>query len=179
MAQTKFVNPTSMLFQTGIEFGNSVCDFGAGSGFYAIAAAKIVGPNGRVHVADVKEESLDHVMSEAKVYNLRNIDTYLCDLDQTTLPERMPKGSCDAVVLSNIAHEVQDVRMLFKHAYAVLKSGGKALVIDWNLNPGPIGPKAEKRISDSAVREAAVKLGFKFIKNLQADSYHYALILEK
>jgi ubiquinone/menaquinone biosynthesis C-methylase UbiE len=177
--QSKFINPKAVLFQAGLKAGQSVADLGTGSGFYSLAAAEIVGNNGHVHSADVKDSALEHLSVEARVKGLKTIKTYRCDLDEEKLACRVPEGECDMVVLANILHEVKHPKNLIKHAYAMLKSGGRLVVVDWNSQPGPIGPHAEKRVSESDAKKLLESCSFKHIKNLETDEYHYGLVFER
>lgn len=177
--QKKFLNPEAVLFQAGLKSGQVVADLGAGSGFYALASASIVGSQGEVHVVDVKESALDHVSVEARMRHYKNIKTYVCDLDKTDLHARLPEGQCDVAVLANILHEVQHPKNLLKHAYKLLKSGGKLVIIDWNSNHGPIGPSADKRVNEQEIKKTVESSSFRFIKQLDADEYHFAMVFER
>jgi len=178
-AKTKFLNPEALLFQAGLAAGQAMADLGTGSGYFALAGAKIVGPRGEVHVVDVQEPALDHVVTEARLKHLGNIRTYRANLDAKGLPARLPLGTCDLVVLTNILHEVEDRANLFRHTYALLKTGGKVLLVDWNQKPGPIGPPANRRVSSEEAAALSAKSGFRLVNHLETDDYHYGLVLEK
>jgi ubiquinone/menaquinone biosynthesis C-methylase UbiE len=175
----KFLNPQTVLFQAGLKSGQVLTDLGAGSGFYALAAANTVGSQGAVHVVDVKDTALEHVSTEARMRGFKTVKTYTANLDNSTLPPRLPQGESDMVVLANIMHEVNDRKQLLKHAYALLKTGGRLVVVDWNDRSGPIGPPADKRISEQDARKQIETSSFKYLKNLDADEYHFGLVFEK
>jgi ubiquinone/menaquinone biosynthesis C-methylase UbiE len=175
----KFLNPKTILFEAGLKSGQTMADLGSGSGFYSMAAAEIVGDNGQVISADVKESALDHLDAEARLKGLRTIKTYRCDLDEEKLACKLPEGECDMVVLANIMHEAVNHKNLLQHAYALLKSGGRLVVVDWNNEPGPIGPPADKRISEAAVKQLLESSTFKYIKNLETDHYHFGMAFER
>jgi predicted methyltransferase len=83
------------------------------------------------------------------------------------------------VVLANIMHEIQNGKQLLMHAYALLKTGGRLVVVDWNDRPGPIGPAADKRISEQEARKQIESSSFKYLKSLDTDEYHFGLVFEK
>ncbi len=58
----------------GIRRGQTVLDFGCGSGTYTIPAAKIVGEQGRVYALDKDNEVLDELMQRAESTDLKNIE---------------------------------------------------------------------------------------------------------
>jgi ubiquinone/menaquinone biosynthesis C-methylase UbiE len=176
---SKFLNPQAVLFQAGLKTGQVLTDLGAGSGFYAMAGAEIVGDSGAVHVVDIKESALDHVAAEARMRHLKTVKTYLGDLDQPKLPARLPLGHSDMVVLANIMHEVADRKSLLNHAYSLLKTGGRLVVVDWNTMPSPIGPNVDRRVSEQEVRKQIESSSFKYLKPIDTDGYHFGLVFEK
>ena len=175
----KFTDPEKILFAAGLGAGQSLADFGSGSGFFSLAAAKIVGEQGAVYPVDILESALNNIAAEARMKNLRNIKTFRADLEQPEALTDIPVGSVDAVLFSNIAHQIKNRANLFAEAYRVVKTGGKLLIIDWNAQPSPIGPVAAERISEGEVQALAAKANFKPAGNLPVDIYHYGLMYIK
>jgi ubiquinone/menaquinone biosynthesis C-methylase UbiE len=58
-------NASKMLSEVGIGEGQSVLDFGCGSGTYSIPAAKLVGKNGRIYSLDVSQGALEKLSRQA------------------------------------------------------------------------------------------------------------------
>jgi ubiquinone/menaquinone biosynthesis C-methylase UbiE len=173
----KFVNPQKIIGQFGLKPGEHVADLGCGSGFYTMAAAKIVGTNGRVAAIDVQESKLAATKSISLQNQLHNVEVYKADLENPITV--LPPGVEDAVILASIIHEVKNRSALIQNAYALLKSKGKLLVVDWKDETSPFGPPMDKRVSKKEIRHELEKAGFKHIKDLDADLYHYAMIFEK
>ena len=69
-----FCDPKQTVLQLGLREGMKVGDFGAGSGHYALMAAKIVGDKGRVYAVDVQEDVLRALKSEASAKGLHNVE---------------------------------------------------------------------------------------------------------
>jgi ubiquinone/menaquinone biosynthesis C-methylase UbiE len=112
-----------VLQQIGIRKGQTVLDFGCGSGTYAIPAAKIVGEQGRVYAVDKDNEALDELMQKAKLAGLRNIERMdtsgQLSIDLTDKP-------VDAVLLFDVFHsyyfpQAGDRRKLLGQIYRVMK----------------------------------------------------------
>lgn len=61
------------LRKIGIRKGQTVLDFGCGSGNYTIPAARIVGEEGRVYALDKNGRTLDELMQRAESEGLKNI----------------------------------------------------------------------------------------------------------
>ncbi|HTL39226.1 MAG TPA: class I SAM-dependent methyltransferase [Methylomirabilota bacterium] len=175
----KFLDPQRTLFAAGLTSGQVLADLGAGSGFYVIAAAKIVGPQGTVYAVDILETALDHIAAEARLNGLHNIKTIHCDLENANSCTAIPAGSLDYVLLGNIAHQLKKQAEIFKEAYRLLKTGGKLIVLEWNDQPSPIGPSVHERLMPNAVSKFASKVSFKDAGPLPTDMYHYGLMFIK
>ncbi|MEK7617718.1 MAG: class I SAM-dependent methyltransferase [Patescibacteria group bacterium] len=175
---TKFINPSSVMAQTGLMRGEVVADLGCGNGFYVLPAAQLAGPEGEVIAVDVQESKLAATVSIANQYGYRNIKVVRADLAKPLL--EIPPASCDMVILSNIMHEIgQGREMLLKNAYRILKTGGKIAVIEWKRELSPIGPPINNRLDQQAAEMVLMKAGFRKGKDLEADGYHYAVLFLK
>ncbi|MBI4363366.1 MAG: class I SAM-dependent methyltransferase [Candidatus Doudnabacteria bacterium] len=177
--QIKFLSPDKVLFATGLTVSQTVADLGTGSGFYAVAAAKIVGETGNVLVVDILESALEHVSAEARLKFLRNIKTLRCDLEKPKSCLKIPDGSVDLVIMGNILHQIGSKDNLMTEAYRLLKTGGKLLLIDWNQKPSTIGPPAKARISSEQARQLVLKFNFKLSREVDTDNYHYGMVFVK
>src|SRR3989344_6086734 len=91
----KFLDPEKVLFAAGLSLGQTLADLGSGSGFYTIAAAKIVGERGSVYTVDVLESTLDHISAEARLKGIRNVKTLACNLEEADSCKQIKVGSVD------------------------------------------------------------------------------------
>ena len=175
----KFLDPDQVLFAAGLSVAQTFADLGSGSGFYTMAAAKIVGEQGIVYSVDILESALDHIAAEVRLKGVRNVKTLRCDLEQLEACKGIPAGTVDMVLLTNIIHQIQKRSNLFSEAYRLLKTGGKLVIIDWNNSPSPIGPLASERISEDEVASLTRAATFKTAGTIVVDPYHYGLIFIK
>jgi ubiquinone/menaquinone biosynthesis C-methylase UbiE len=174
----RFLDPKRVLVGSGLRPGYVVGDFGAGGGYYATAAAEIVGDKGVVYAVDVQEPALQHIMSESRLRSLRNITTLQCDLEKNDHCP-VPQISCDAVILANILHQAQNKNEIAKTAYRALKSGGYVLVVEWEPQEAVFGPAVETRISEQEVAAIFTSMGFRPGRQIATDPYHYAVTYVK
>lgn len=175
----KFLDPEKTLFAAGLAKGQSLADLGTGGGFYAVAAAKIVGEQGLVYAVDIVESALNHISAEARVQSLRNIKTLRVDLEETGACLSIPGGTMDYVLFANLAHQIKNQKELFTEGYRQLKTGGKLIVIEWNDQPSPIGPIASERIGQDAIKTMASQASLKESGLVPTDNYHYGLVFVK
>lgn len=174
---SKFINPAQVLAQLELPAGACVADLGCGSGYYTLAAAKMVGSEGQVYAVDILQDKLAATQSTAQHEGFKNVIVVHADLERPL--ENVPALACDMVVMSNIVHLVRSPEVLLKNAYRILKSAGYLLVVEWKREHSPFGPLQSSRIPRETLISLAEQCGFRYNKDLQADGYHYAALFTK
>ena len=115
-----------VLQQIGIRRGQTVLDFGCGSGTYTIPAAKTVGGQRKVYALDKDKKALDELMQRAKSAGLRNVER----IDTSgELEFGLADESIDLVLLFDVFHHHYFPRMderkrLLEEIYRILKPDG-------------------------------------------------------
>ncbi len=174
---TKFINPASVVAQTGLGRGMTVADFGCGSGFYVLPAAQLVGNEGTVYAVDAQEPKLAATMSIVNQFGYKNVKAIKADLNKPLVD--IPEGSIDLVIIGNILHEVKDKLSLIKNAYRVVSNDSGILIVEWKKGLTPIGPPISKRVDQTAIEVLLMQAGFQKVRELEADGYHYAVLFRK
>ncbi len=173
----KFLKPQNIVASIGIKSGQRVADLGCGSGFYVLAAAKMVGNTGRVLAIDVQDAKLTATKSISLQHNFHNVEVYRADLEKPL--DQSLYGQEDVVIVASILHEVKNREAIIKNAYALLKTGGLLVAVDWKAEHSPFGPAMEKRISEHDLRAILEQSGLRHMKDLNGDLYHYAMVFQK
>jgi len=114
------------LQRIGIKSGQSVLDFGCGSGTYTIPVAKIVGNQGKVYALDKDKNALDSLIKKAKLGRLKNIRKMATSGE---LRIELPDESVDATLLFDVFHrhyfpQVEDRERLLDEIYRITKTNG-------------------------------------------------------
>jgi len=169
-----FTDPESNLLQLGITPGMRVADFGAGSGFYSIKAAKLATGSGKVYAVDLQKDLLERLKKEA-VHNHVSIDVIWGDVERIG-GSQIRDSYIDRVILSNILFQLEHKDDACLEIKRILKPGGKVLVIDWSVG-SPSGPVTF--VSRYEARSLFERAGFEFEKEIQAGDYHYGIIFKK
>ena len=115
-----------ILQQIGIRIGQTILDFGCGSGTYTIPTAKIIGEQGKVYAVDKDKKALDELMQRAKSAGLKNVE-------RVDTPGELKFGladeSIDLVLLFDVFHhhyflQMDEKKRLLAEIYRILKSDG-------------------------------------------------------
>lgn len=168
-----FLNPQEVLKQLKLREDMTACDFGSGSGGWAIPLAKIL-KDGQVYALDILEEPLSALRAKAKLEKITNIETIKSDLEKTS---RLKENLSDLVLMTNLFFQVDDKKSVFQEGKRVLKKGGRILVVDWQKT-APLGP-TEGRVSAEEIKKIAKEIGLKLEREFKAGLYHYGLIFVK
>ncbi|MCX6753072.1 MAG: methyltransferase domain-containing protein [Candidatus Nomurabacteria bacterium] len=172
-----FVDPVKILQSFGLGDSMIVADLGAGSGFYSIAAAKMV-PNGKVYVVEVQKDYLTTVKTKAETDHLKNLEYFWGDIEKiggTKIGDRIT----DVVIISNVLFMAENKKKLLEEAKRILKYEGRVLFIDWSDTSSALGPRAGSVINPVQAKEMFTTAGFTYEKDIPAGEHHYGIIFRK
>lgn len=176
--QNSFSDPAKIITQLDLQSGSRVADFGAGSGAYALAAARAVGEHGRIFAVEVQKELLSRLEREARAKGSANIEGVWGDAEEAG-GTHLADGLCDAVILANILFQTPNKEGLAREAARVLKPRGRALVVDWKGSFGGAGPTPGAVVSEAAARKVCEGAGLSFERAVDAGAHHYGMIFRK
>jgi ubiquinone/menaquinone biosynthesis C-methylase UbiE len=140
--------------------GDAFLDLGCGPGDYAMAAARIIAPPGKVIALDKWQYLVDGLMDEAASKGLDNINAMVADITKT-LP--VDDHSIDLCLLSTVLHifRLKVVKnTLFKEIQRVLKPSGRLAIIESKKEDQPFGPPKHLRISPQELDISLSPLGY-------------------
>ncbi len=115
-------NRFEVLGKVGISQGQTVLDYGCGSGTFTIPSAKIVGEEGKVYAFEVRPSALERVKEEAKNEGLGNIETILSDTSMLTTG--LQDESVDAILVYDVMHDIDDRQGLLEELHRILRRDG-------------------------------------------------------
>src|SRR5688572_29717749 len=96
------LDPDAFWRRVGLRRGQTVVDVGAGIGYFALPAARRVGPAGHVYACDVSPDMVRHMEREANKAGLGHLEP--CRSAECRLP--LPSHSADLVLAAFVLHEV-------------------------------------------------------------------------
>ncbi len=165
-----YLDPDAILGAFGVGPGAVLADIGAGTGFFAIPAAKRVGPTGRVYALDVEPAMLEDLRAKARGAGLENLQILRSQEDRLPLPQ----SSVDLALLACVLHELDGPGTL-RECARVLKPTGRLAVVDWKKIEQEIGPPRKHRLDEGEARAFLLRNGFAPTRTLEAGRYHYGI----
>ena len=149
------------LFQVaGVRPGQAVAEIGAGTGRFTAAAARKVGPAGKVFSTELNLDRRRAIHDRVTAAGLGNVTVLEAAASATNLPD----GCCDAVFLRNVYHHIQQPERFAASLARAVKPDGVIVVIDFE--PGALWlhggkPEAGSRRPGHGVsrRDAIAELG--------------------
>jgi tRNA A58 N-methylase Trm61 len=170
---------TGEIFQAiGVREGITVCEMGAGDGELTIAAAELVGPNGRVFTSELGDDRVKALQKNVSGRTRAQVRVVAGDPDRTNFPEQ----ACDALFMRNVYHHFADPARINQSILAALKPGGRVAVVDFTP-PGPEAGQAADRardgthgVSAESVSRELLAAGFEPVSS-EAGAEHWFMVV--
>src|SRR5918996_3929859 len=120
---------TGKIFEAiGVREGGTVCEVGAGDGDLSLAAARIVGPQGRIYTSELGEERIKALQKKVDDSSLAQIAVVSGDPVNTNFPD----GICDALFMRNVYHHFADPAAMNASLWKALTPGGRLAIVDFS-----------------------------------------------
>ncbi|MHB8054834.1 MAG: class I SAM-dependent methyltransferase [Candidatus Aminicenantales bacterium] len=170
----KRLPPGRVLDEIGLRPGQTFVDIGAGPGYFALPAAAIVGPSGRVIGLDVSTFLLDRlrrVAARNKAVNIR----------VRRIPEagvKFPAGA-DFYFLANVFHEIEDKPAYLRDIRAAMTGRSRLVVVDFFKKKTQGGPPLRDRIPLRMLRPLLGATGFIVERVFRPNEDEYGIIARR
>ena len=117
--------------------GERMLEVGPGTGYYTVAVAARLAPEGVLELLEVRQRYLDHTMARAAAAGLTNVVPNLGD--GAALP--YPDGAFDAAFLVTVLGEIPDPDAALSDLRRVLKPTGRLVVGEALIDPDFCTPR--------------------------------------
>lgn len=166
---------TTMVKQLNVQPGQTVCDLGAGNGFYTIWLAKLVGEKGRVLAVDIQPEMLQMLKQRAQTENLSNIDPIL----GTTVDPKLPDGKLDLVLMVDVYHELSNPVEVLAGVRKSLKPHGRLALVEFRLEDDTVPIKLLHRMSKAQIMKEYTANHFKLVDQFDGLPWQHLMFFER
>lgn len=162
----RFQPPDTTAIRHGIEPGMTVLEVGPGNGRYSVAAARRIGPAGRLHVIDIEPKMIEHVQRRAAAEGVTNIEARVASAYELPYPE----GFFDLIYMTAVTGEIPDPVCAFREFGRVLKPTGEMAVSEILVDPDY--PRA------NTVARWAAEAGLRPVRKI-GNVWYYTLFLTR
>jgi ubiquinone/menaquinone biosynthesis C-methylase UbiE len=155
----------------GLSAGMVFVDIGCGEGYFALPAARRVGPCGKVCAADINADAVAALLEQAANDGLSNLSAEVKAAEETVVCE----GCADIVFFGIDLHDFANPERVIRNAKKMLKPSGRLIDLDWKDEPMEFGPPQENRFSVHKAQKMIQSAGFRILSVQDAGPYHYLI----
>lgn len=121
-----FKSPDRKLDAFDIRKGQTVVDWGCGTGRYIKQASALVGDKGTVYAVDIHQLAIEAAAGIAGKYNLRNVRPVLTDGKSVSIPSQ----TADLIYAFDMFHMVRDTDTFLKELCRIARPEGLLILED-------------------------------------------------
>ncbi|MCX6560045.1 MAG: methyltransferase domain-containing protein [Candidatus Aminicenantes bacterium] len=166
--------PDAILRQSGLAPGQTLVDIGVGPGFFALPAARLVGPKGRVFGLDVSPVMLAALRKNAGAAELANIRAVRITETAPALPP-----AADVYLIVNTFHEFDEPAAYLAALRRAMTSASRLVIVDFLKKKTPSGPPLADRIPLSRMGSILRAAGFEVLKVFRPNDAEYGVVARR
>ena len=159
------LDPAGTLERIGFRAGQTLCDIGAGSGLFSLAAAGLGAK--AVWATDTDVDILADL--KARASSLPNLQALPIVGDAYPVPDE----SADWILLVTTLHEVAEKEVLLYEMRRMLAPDGTVCLIEFIKARTPMGPPSEHRLGAQDVEKLFSREGFDKVSEFQLGENFY------
>jgi ubiquinone/menaquinone biosynthesis C-methylase UbiE len=164
--------PDRILIRAGLTTGQTLVDIGCGPGFFALPAARIVGPRGRVVGLDISPVMIAELRRNASAAGLANVRAVRIAASSPEIP-----SGADLYLIVNTLHEFDDPAAHLAVVRKAMTASARLLIIDFLKKKKRMsGPPRADRIPLTRIKPLLRSSGLEFIRSFRANQDEYAVI---
>lgn len=175
---------TSRIFEAlDLEPGHTVGEIGAGSGELSIAAARLVGTQGKVFTNELGEDRIKSLARAVQESGMSHISVVSGDPNKTNFPD----ACCDAIFMRNVYHHFADPVAMTTSIAASLKPGGRVAIVDFlplrgraeAARPSDRGNDESHGVSPESVARELKQAGLEIVRSEPAAERLFMVVAAK
>ena len=135
-------------------------DVASGWGAYSLAAADIIGRDGRIYAVDLWEEGISSLRKEADAKGIQNLRAFVSNAAENIPVE---DGCVDVCLMATVLHDfVADKveQQVMKEILRVMKPESTLAIVEFYKKEGPPGPPERVRLSPEDVDKILSVYGY-------------------
>ena len=168
-------SPSRAVAQLGLKPGQTVCDLGAGTGYYAVRMSRLVGPAGKVYAVDIQPKMLELLSKRLASAGIKNIEPVLGGETETNLPP----ASQDMILLVDVYHEFARPQQMLRSIRQALKDDGRLVLLEFRKEDPAVPIRLEHKMSLAEVKMEMEPEGFVIDKVIDTLPWQHMIFLKK
>jgi ubiquinone/menaquinone biosynthesis C-methylase UbiE len=158
-----------------IKAGDTVVDLGAGSGYYTMRLAKLVGAEGKVLAVDVQADMLAIIKSKVKKAKVENVEMIQC----TESDPKLPKAAVDLILMVDVYHELAHPYEVAQKMVDSLKPGGRLVFVEYRLEDDNVPIKLVHKMTEKQVIKEMEPFALRHVETQEHLPWQHVIIFEK
>jgi ubiquinone/menaquinone biosynthesis C-methylase UbiE len=144
----------------------NVLEVGPGNGTFTLAAARRLGPEGKIVAIDIEPKMIDRVQKRSKEEGVTNVEAQVADVFDLPFEDE----SFDLIYMIAVIGEIPNPELAMRSFHRVLKPTGRLVFSELLMDPDY--PSAQTLARWAAAADFQ-------IKELKGNLFYYTLIFEK
>jgi ubiquinone/menaquinone biosynthesis C-methylase UbiE len=166
--------PERILGEIGLRRGQTLVDIGAGPGFFALPAAAIVGPTGRIVGLDVSPVMVEELRKNAARKKFTQVEARRAEETAKNLP-----AGADFYLMVNVFHELEDRTAYLRRIRTSMNASSRLVIVDFLKKKTPHGPPLPERIPLRAIGGIMTAAGFVVERIFHPNAFEYGIIARR
>ncbi len=166
----KRLPPEPILRELGLKAGDTLVDIGAGTGLFALPAARMVGPDGRVYGLDISPEMVEDLARAAADEGLANVEAVLSAETEARLP-----ANAAFYLMVNVFHELENRAAYLDRVRESMGPGSRLVIIDYHKKKTEHGPPLSDRVDAAEARALCEAHGLRVLRVWEVNEEEYGL----
>ncbi len=158
-----------------IKAGDAVVDMGAGSGYYTVRLADLVGAKGKVFAVDIQPEMLAILGKRLKAQKIGNVEL----VKGTETDPKLPAGGVDLILMVNVYHEFTNPYEMTAAMVKSLKPGGRLVFVEYRLEDPNVPIKVLHRMAERQVLKEMEPFPLRHVETQKHLPWQHVIIFEK
>jgi len=159
-------SPEETAIRHGILPGMTVLEIGPGNGTYTLAAARLLGSEGKMTAIDIEPKIIQRLGRRLQDENIDNVEARVADVHDLPYED----GTFDVITMIAVIGELPDKPKALAEFHRLLKPSGTLVFSELLMDPDY--PRAE------TLTRLGARAGF-HVKQKLGNFFYYTLILEK
>jgi ubiquinone/menaquinone biosynthesis C-methylase UbiE len=134
-----------------IKRGWTVADIGAGSGYYSVRIARLVGDGGKVYANDLQQGMLDIIRRRLDRDRIRNVELVLGGVDDP----KLPREAIDLALMVDVYHEISEPQAMLRRIRESLKPDGRLVLLEYRGEDARVPIRPDHKMT---VRQAKLEV---------------------